>query len=93
MEDIARPMPATSATFGDRPSAQPMAATTSSVTSTCAAPMPKIGLRSCQTRLGFSSRPTRNSSSTTPNSAKSRMVSGAETSFSPQGPMAMPAMR
>jgi hypothetical protein len=55
VEDIAKPMPATSATAGERP--------------------------------------TRNSSSTTPNSAKWRIASGAVTSARPQGPMAAPAAR
>jgi hypothetical protein len=93
VEDIAKPMPATSATAGERPSAQPASVTAALVAATCAVPMPKMGLRSCQTRRGLSSRPTRNSSSTTPNSAKWRIASGAVTSARPQGPMAAPAAR
>ena len=46
-----------------------------------------------QSRCGSSSRPTRNSISTTPNSAKCSMSCGLVTSFSPHGPIRMPAPR
>ena len=57
----------------------------------CTLPQPKMGLRSDHRRCGSSSRPTRNSISTTPNSAKSRISSGLVTNFRPQGPIRMPA--
>jgi hypothetical protein len=59
----------------------------------CTLPQPKIGRRSAHKRRGSSSRPTRNSISTTPNSEKCSIALGSVTSFSPQGPIAMPAAR
>ena len=56
-------------------------------------PQPKMGLRSDQSRCGSSSRPTRKSIRTTPNSANCSMSSGRVTSFSPHGPIRMPAPR
>ncbi len=44
-------------------------------------------------RLGSSSRPMTKSRNTTPSSAKAWIWAGSPTSFKPQGPMAMPAMR
>ena len=54
--------------------------------STCTLPQPKIGRRSAHSRCGSSSRPTRNSISTTPNSAKCRM--SCDVGDQPQPPRA-----
>ena len=59
----------------------------------CTLPQPKMGLRNDQSRCGSSSRPTRKSMRTTPNSANCSMSSGRVTSFSPHGPIRMPAQR
>ncbi len=59
----------------------------------CTLPQPKIGFRSDQRRCGSSSRPIRNSISTTPNSAKPSMLSALVTSLKPHGPIRMPAPR
>ncbi len=48
---------------------------TTPVTTTCAPPSPNTGWRSAHSREGSSSRPTRNSSSTTPSSAKLSVAS------------------
>ena len=93
VEDIASAMPQTSATVIGNPSATAIAATASAVATTCAAPMPKIERRSSHRRCGSSSRPIRNSSSTTPSSAKCSTVSGWVINPSPHGPIAMPAAR
>lgn len=93
VEDMAMPMPATTAMVGFWLNAQPIAVTAAMVPSTCAAPMPKIGRRMFHRRCGLSSSPTRKSSSTTPNSAKCSTASGLETSLSPHGPITMPAAR
>ena len=69
------------------------AASAAAEPNSCTLPQPKIGLRSAHSRRGSSSSPTRNSISTTPNSAKCRMSCGSVTSFRPQGPITMPAAR
>jgi hypothetical protein len=89
--DSARP--ATSASCQRRPAASATAAINTVEPSSCTLPQPKIGRRSDHSRLGSSSRPTRNSISTTPNSAKCRMSVGSDTSFSTPGPIRMPAAR
>ena len=100
VDDSASPSAATSATRQSSPAAPVAAAairampTISAVEpNSWALPQPKIGLRKAQSRRGSSSRPTRNSISTTPNSAKCSMSCGSVTSFRPQGPIAMPAAR
>ncbi len=70
VDESASPSEATSATRHSAPTAQPTAKSTAAQLSTCAAPQPKMGRRRFHRRLGSSSRPTRNSISTTPNSAK-----------------------
>ena len=87
------PSAATSATCQEAPSSQVGTAIAALHSSSCALPQPKIGRRSAYRRLGSSSRPTRNSISTTPNSAKCRMSCTLDTSPRPQGPMAMPATK
>ncbi|MDT4828760.1 hypothetical protein FQZ97_621570 [compost metagenome] len=93
VDDSASPSAATSATRHGAPTAQPTANSTAAQLSTCADPQPKIGRRRLHRRLGSSSRPTRNSISTTPNSAKCSTSSTLDTRPRPQGPMAMPATR
>ena len=64
------------------------------VTTTCSPPSPMIGRRSSQSFEGCSSRPTRKSITTTPNSAKC-MTSSPSWPTRPRsdGPMTMPATR
>jgi hypothetical protein len=59
----------------------------------CTLPQPKIGRRIAHNRRGSSSSPTRNSISTTPNSAKCSMAWASLTRFKPNGPITMPAPR
>ena len=94
VDDSARPSAATSAT---RQSTPPAAAgqRTAAPRSRAAARCPSrrsAGAGSTGAR-GSSSRPTRNSISTTPNSAKCRMSSTLVTSPRPHGPITMPAAR
>ncbi|MNT50915.1 hypothetical protein D3C72_1878540 [compost metagenome] len=56
-------------------------------------PPPNTEARSVHSRFGSNSRPMINSISTTPISAKVRIDSASETSFSPQGPIMQPAIR
>ena len=93
VDDSASPKAPTSAVRQGRPNAQAMANSSAAQPTICALPKPKIGLRMLHRRLGCSSRPTMNSISTTPNSAKRRMSWALLTSPSPQGPIAMPAAR
>ena len=93
VEDIANPIPAIALTARGSPSATPMPATAAMVATTCTPPRPKIVRRSAQTRCGLSSRPMRNSRSTTPNSENCSTVCGSAMRRRPQGPIAMPATR
>ena len=105
VDDIASPSAATSTVCpGNCPDSCPdqcLSSPATSATATisaaepsnCTLPPPKIGRRMAHSRRGSSSSPTRNSISTTPNSAKCRIAAGSLTSFSPQGPMTMPAPR
>ena len=93
VDDSARPSAPTRLTRQGRPASAPSANSAAAQPSTWAVPVPKIGRRSAHRRLGCSSSPTRNSISTTPNSAKCRMSCTLLTRPSPQGPMAMPAAR
>ena len=93
VDDSASPRAATTAVGQATPSATATPASAPVQASTCALPQPKIGRRRLHRRRGSSSSPTRNSISTTPNSAKCRMSSTLLTSPSPHGPMAMPAAR
>lgn len=56
-------------------------------------PWPKTARRMAHSRLGCSSRPTRKSSSTTPNSAMCRVCSTSLMSPIPEGPIIAPARR
>ena len=93
VDESASPSAATSAVIQGTPQAQAASQSRAAQASTWAVPSPKMGRRMLQSRLGCSSRPTRNSISTTPNSAKCRMSCTLLTAPSPQGPMAMPAAR
>jgi hypothetical protein len=93
VDDIARPIAATMASRQSTPNASAASASSSAEPTSCRLPQPKMGLRSAHSRCGSSSRPTRKSISTTPNSAICSMSSGRVTSFSPHGPIRMPAAR
>ena len=93
VDDIASPSEAASATGHATPNATPAAVISRALLITCTEPQPKIGRRMAHKRLGSSSRPTRNSISTTPNSATVRIVCASVTSANPQGPITMPATR
>ncbi len=94
VEDIAQAMPSTMPTGHEVPAARrAIAATAATVTTTCSSPSPKIERRSDHSRLGSSSRPTRNSSITTPSSETCATRSKSVTSARPQGPIATPATR
>ena len=93
VDDIARPSAATTARRQSMPQASAPSASSSAEPNSCTLPQPKIGFRSDQSRCGSSSRPTRKSIRTTPNSANCSMSSGRVTSFSPHGPIRMPAPR
>ena len=71
----------------------PTAIKTAVDSSSCVLPQPKMGLRMDHRRLGSSSKPTKKSMSTTPNSATCKMASGSATNFMPQGPIKMPAAK
>ena len=70
VDDIASPKPVTIAAGHARSHHHAMALSTTPLTTTCAPPRPNTRWRNAQSREGSSSRPTRNSSSTTPSSAK-----------------------
>ncbi len=97
VDDIASAAPATSASrqpSGQKPmQAQPISAISARLPSSCTLPQPKIGRRIAHSRLGSSSRPIRNSISTTPNSARSTICDGSVTRRRPHGPIAKPAAR
>ena len=93
VDDSASPSAATRLMRQGSPASQPAANSTAAQPSTCALPVPKMGRRMAQRRLGCSSSPTKKSMSTTPNSAKCRMSCTLLTSPRPHGPMAMPAAR
>ena len=93
VDDSASPSDATTAVRHGTPASHAAAASSAAQPSTCALPQPKMGPRSFHSRLGSSSSPTRNSISTTPNSAKCRMVCTSLTQPTPHGPITMPAAR
>jgi len=93
VEDMAMPAPATAAVCQGRPASVNASMTTARVPTTCSPPSPNKGLRKLHTLSGSSSRPTRNNSSTTPNSAKCKTCSGSVTSLSTCGPIKIPAIK
>ena len=93
VDDMAKPRAAARASRQSKPQTTAISPISAAEPKSCTLPQPKMGLRSAHKRRGSSSRPTRNSINTTPNSAKCSICSGSVTSFNPQGPMAMPAAR
>jgi hypothetical protein len=93
VEDSDSPRPAISAIFQPTPASRAAPNRTAATSPTWAPPQPKMGRRSAHRRLGSSSRPIRNSSSTTPNSAKCSASSASAISLKPNGPIRMPATR
>ncbi len=93
VDDSARPSAATSASFQPMPASIATPNINTVEPMSCTLPQPKIGRRSAHSRRGSSSRPTRNSISTTPNSAKCSMSCASPTSARPNGPITMPAAR
>ena len=93
VEDIVQAMPSTTPWRQSMPSVTARPVTAAVVTTTCSSPRPKIARRSAHRRLGSSSRPTRNSSITTPSSETCVTIAKSVTSPSPQGPIATPANR
>ena len=93
VDDIANPNAPTTASRQSTPSASAAPTISTAEPKSCTLPQPKIGLRKSHRRFGSSSRPTRKSISTTPNSAKCSISLGSVTNFSPHGPMRMPAPR
>jgi len=93
VDDSASPRPATSATCQRTPNSSAAVVMSAVQASTWTLPQPKIGRRRAHRRLGSSSSPTKNSMSTTPNSAKCKMSCTLRTSPKPQGPIAMPAAK
>ena len=93
VDDSASAKPVTSAPFQGNPTATPPAPSSSPQAAICSAPPPKTARRMAYRRLGSSSRPMRNSMSTTPNSAKCMISFTSRSRPKPNGPMAQPAMR
>ena len=93
VDDSARARPATSAACQGSPTARPPSASRPPQTPICNAPPPNTARRMLQSCFGSSSRPMRNSISTTPNSAKCRMAPALRTRRNPQGPITQPAIR
>ena len=93
VDDSASPSAPTTAQRHGAPASIATPASAAAQASTCTLPQPKIGRRMAQSRRGSSSSPTRNSISTTPNSATCSVVSGSLMRPRPAGPMAMPAHR
>ena len=93
VDDSDSPSAATSAVRQSTPKAMATAHSPALTTPTCAPPQPKMGRRNSHKRFGSSSRPIRNSSSTTPNSEKLRITSTFLIRPRPQGPMTTPATR
>jgi hypothetical protein len=75
VDDSDRVRPISRAVRNGRPASTPSPASAAPVSATWAVPRPNTGTRMVHSRLGRNSRPMMNSSSTTPNSAKCRMVS------------------
>ena len=73
VDDSDSARPANAAAGQARPQARATRPSSIAVMATWAPPRPKMAARMAHSRLGRSSRPIRNSSSTTPNSAKCRI--------------------
>ncbi len=93
VDDNASVRPMTMAEVVLRPSNRTIAAIAAALQMICKEPRPNTMRRITHNRDGLSSRPTINSSRTTPSSAKCRMCSGSFIRRRPYGPMAIPAAR
>ena len=93
IDDSASVMPISSATCQRIPSSMQNRPISAPQTTICSAPPPNTEARSFHRRCGSSSRPITNSISTTPISAKWRIVSASVTSFRPHGPIIQPAIK
>ena len=93
VDERAKPIPITKLTCMLNPNRLTMLPITAVVTITWAPPRPRMGPRICHNFLGFSSKPIKNSSNTTPSSAKCRIASTSLINPSPQGPIRTPAIR
>ena len=93
VDDIARPMPPTTAACQEKSVSINNPARTSALSNTCAAPTPKIERRNCHSLAGLSSSPMMNIRKTTPSSEKCRISSTSLMNPSPHGPIAIPASK
>ncbi len=93
VDDIASARPATIAPCHGRPAAHRPMPSKAPQAPICSAPPPNTGPRIPTSRFRSSSRPIRNSISTTPNSAKCRIDCTLVTKPSPHGPIRQPAIR
>ena len=93
VEDRASANPSASAIRQSSPNTCPSPHMAAAVISTCAPPMPMIGTRSRHSFFSSSSRPTRNSIITTPNSAMWEICTASALSQRSTGAMATPATR
>ena len=93
VDDIARPMPPTTAACQENAVSINNPASTTALSITCAAPTPKIERRSCHSLAGLSSNPMMNIRKTTPSSEKCRISSTSLMNPNPHGPMAIPASK
>ena len=93
VDDMASPMPVTSAACQVQPMMSAMPPSTRLVAATCAEPSPKTCLRNTHRREGCNSKPIMNSSKMTPNSEMCNIASTLSISFKPHGPMIIPAAR
>ena len=91
VEDSDRPNPMIAAVTGGCPSPQAAAPRAAAHEKTCAAPRPNTLRRITHSRVGCSSRPMMNSSSTMPNSETCARRPTSPMRFSPHGPIARPA--
>ena len=93
VEDSDRASPAMIASFQSKPKAAPAAASSAAQAAICRLPLTKTSRRMAHRRFESSSRPIRNSISTTPNSEKCMIDSTSLTKPKPQGPISVPAIR
>ena len=93
VDDNAIANPATSAACQGKPANMPPIASATPQRPSCKLPPPNTWRRIDQSRFGSSSSPITNNISTTPNSEKCPIDLTSDTSCSPQGPIAAPAIR
>ena len=93
VDDIDSTQPAATPTVHDSPISMAMPVMAAMVSTTCSPPSPSSCQRSCHSLCGSSSRPTRNSIITTPNSATCWMLSVSWPTRPKTGPIRTPAIR